>query len=64
LEVKTRWTQYENGKSQWLIINLTARDEFLRLFFDGTFEKDADNIDRYFMYFAFAARKEADERRK
>jgi hypothetical protein len=35
---------------------LRARDEFLRLFFDGTFEQDADNIDRYFMYFAFAAR--------
>jgi len=35
---------------------LRARDEFLRLFFDGTFEYDADNIDRYFMYFAFAAR--------
>jgi hypothetical protein len=35
---------------------LRARDEFLRLFYDGTFEKDADNIDRYFMYFAVAAR--------
>ena len=35
---------------------LRARDEFLRLFFDGTFETDADNIERYFMYFAFAAR--------
>jgi hypothetical protein len=35
---------------------LRARDEFLRLFFDGTFEEDADNIDRYFMYFAYAAR--------
>ena len=35
---------------------LRARDEFLRLFFDGTFDADADNIDRYFMYFAFAAR--------
>jgi len=35
---------------------LRARDEFLRLFFDGTFDQDADNIDRYFMYFAFAAR--------
>ena len=35
---------------------LRARDEFLRLFFDGTFEEDADNIERYFMYFAFAAR--------
>ena len=35
---------------------LRARDEFLRLFFDGTFDEDADNIDRYFMYFAFRAR--------
>jgi hypothetical protein len=35
---------------------LRARDEFLRLFFDGTFEQDADNIERYFMFFAFAAR--------
>ena len=35
---------------------LRARDEFLKLFFDGTFDKDADNIERYFMYFAFAAR--------
>jgi len=37
---------------------LRARDEFLRLFFDGTFDQDADNIERYFMYFAFAARAE------
>ena len=35
---------------------LRARDEFLRLFFDGTFFDDADKIDRYFTYFAFAAR--------
>jgi len=35
---------------------LRARDEFLRLFFDGTFDQDADNIERYFMYFAYAAR--------
>jgi len=37
---------------------LRARDEFLRLFFDGTFETDADNIERYFMNYAFAARYE------
>jgi len=37
---------------------LRARDEFLRLFFDGTFESDAENIERYFMYFAYAARAE------
>ena len=35
---------------------LRAREEFLRLFFDGTFESDADNIERYFMNYAFAAR--------
>jgi len=35
---------------------LRARDEFLRLFFDGTFDADADKIDRYFMYFAYIAR--------
>ena len=35
---------------------LRAREEFLRLFFDGTFESDADKIERYFMNYAFAAR--------
>ena len=35
---------------------LRAREEFLRLFFDGTFEDDADNIERYFNQFAVAAR--------
>jgi len=35
---------------------LRARDEFLKLFFDNTFEHDADNIDRYFMNFAYLAR--------
>jgi hypothetical protein len=37
---------------------LRAREEFLRLFFDGTFEEDADKIERYFMYFAYAAREQ------
>jgi hypothetical protein len=37
---------------------LRARDEFLRLFHDGTFETDADQIEKYFMRFALAARKE------
>ena len=37
---------------------LRAREEFLRLFFDGTFETDAANIERYFMNYAFAARYE------
>lgn len=36
---------------------LRAREEFLRLFFDGTFDSDADDIERYFMQFALAARK-------
>ena len=35
---------------------LRAREEFLRLFFDGTFEQDADNIVRYFDLFAIVAR--------
>ena len=36
---------------------LRAREEFLRLFFDGTFEKDAESIERYFNQFAIAAQK-------
>lgn len=35
---------------------LLAREEFTRLFFDGTFESDADALERYFMNFAIAAR--------
>lgn len=35
---------------------LRAREEFLRLFYDGTFENDADNIAKYFNLFAIAAR--------
>jgi len=35
---------------------LRARDEFLRLFYDNTFEHDAGNIERYFMNFAYIAR--------
>jgi hypothetical protein len=35
---------------------LRARDEFLRLFSDDTFDHDAAKIDRYFMNFAFSAR--------
>lgn len=38
---------------------LRARDEFLRLFFDGTFDTDADAIERYFTQFAYAARMDA-----
>ena len=36
---------------------LRAKEEYLRLFFDDNF-KDAENIERYFMYFAYAARYE------
>ena len=43
---------------------LRARDEFLRLFFDDTFDSDADKIERYFMYFAFAARAEINRFKK
>ena len=35
---------------------LRARDEFLRLFYDGTFEEDADDVVRYFNLFAIVAR--------
>ena len=35
---------------------LRAREEFLRLFYDGTFAEDADNIERYFNLFAIVAR--------
>jgi hypothetical protein len=35
---------------------LRARDEFLRLFFVVIFDTAADKLERYFMYFAFAAR--------
>jgi len=35
---------------------LRARDEFLRLFYDGTFAEDADSIERYFLWFAWRSR--------
>ena len=35
---------------------LLAREEFARLFFDETFDQDADAIERYFMNYAVAAR--------
>jgi len=37
---------------------LRTRDEFLSLFFDDTFARDAESIERYFMDFAFIARAE------
>lgn len=36
---------------------LLAREEFARLFYDGTFNSDADALERYFMNYAVAARK-------
>jgi hypothetical protein len=36
---------------------MRARDQYLALFYDGAFDEDADAIERYFMFFAFAARK-------
>ena len=36
---------------------LLAREEFTRLFYDGTFESDADAIERYFTNYAIAARR-------
>jgi hypothetical protein len=39
---------------------LRARNEFLRLFYDGTFETDASKTERYFMLFALAARKKVE----
>ncbi len=33
---------------------LRARNEYLRLFYDGTFEKDAAQIEKYFHQFAVA----------
>ncbi|GHU68071.1 hypothetical protein AGMMS49983_20200 [Clostridia bacterium] len=35
---------------------LRSRDEFLRLFFDDTFEDDAENIERYFANISYFAR--------
>ncbi|MCL1798437.1 MAG: hypothetical protein FWG23_01670 [Eggerthellaceae bacterium] len=35
---------------------LRARDEFLRLFYDGTFADDAEALERYFTQFAVAVR--------
>lgn len=38
---------------------LRAREQFATLFFGGTFDEDADALERYFMNFAVAARKHA-----
>ena len=35
---------------------LRSREEYCRLFFDDTFDEDADAIEKYFMQFALAAR--------
>ena len=38
---------------------LRAREEFAKLFFGGTFDSDADSVERYFSQFAIAARNSA-----
>ncbi|MDR0350406.1 MAG: hypothetical protein LBH64_02505 [Coriobacteriales bacterium] len=50
--------QLTDERSHRLREVLRARDEFCRLFYDGTFDEDADNIERYFMQFALVARKQ------
>jgi hypothetical protein len=49
--------QLVKEKSPRLKEVLRARNEFLRLFYDGTFEEEADSIERYFTQFALVARK-------
>ena len=39
---------------------LRAREAFVSLYFDDTFEQDASNVERYFMQFAYAARNSTD----
>lgn len=36
---------------------LRAKDQYLALFFDDTYEDDAENIENYFMQYAIAARR-------
>lgn len=36
---------------------LRAKDQYLALFFDNTFKKDAEKIENYFMQYALAARR-------
>jgi len=48
--------QLVKEKSPRLREVLRARNEFLRLFYDGTFDEEADGIERYFTQFAIAAR--------
>ena len=50
--------QLVNEKSPQLREVLRARNEFLRLFYDDTFEDEAESIERYFTQFAIAARKQ------
>ncbi len=40
---------------------LVARDEFAKLFFGDSFDRDADALERYFAAFAVAARKRGAE---
>ncbi|MDR0459742.1 MAG: hypothetical protein LBG68_04710 [Coriobacteriales bacterium] len=52
--------QLARQKSPRLREVLRARNEFLRLFYDGTFDSDAEAIERYFTLFAIAARNQRD----
>jgi len=47
------WAQRKSPRTREI---LRARECFVALFYGGTFEQDADALDRYFMQFAFAAR--------
>ena len=40
---------------------LRAREAFVALFYDDAFESDADAVERYFNWFALAARAETDK---
>jgi len=47
----------KDGKTSYRLHEiLRARDEFLSLFYNGTFETDADAIDAYFTVFAMTSR--------
>lgn len=50
--------QLVKEKSPRLKEVLRARNEFLRLFYDGSFDDEADSIERYFTLYAVAANKQ------
>jgi len=47
------WAKRKSPKTREV---LRARECFVALFYGGTFEQDADALERYFMQFALAAR--------